>query len=111
MSLLLTRSFEIYPLPDLTSTDGASRGFDQCDAQCLLSCVDDEQSGAEGDTELFTIAWLAGDRHRVQPPAEDEEVRRNRDQSFSFSFSFMTILPCATLAVRSCSGTFLCTKF
>jgi len=35
----------------------------------------------------------------------------NLDQSFSFFSSFNTIFPCARLALRSCSGTFLCTKF
>ena len=42
---------------------------------------------------------------------QSRNQRKNADQSFSFGSSFTTFLPCAKLALRSVSGTFLCTRF
>jgi len=55
----------------------------------------------------------------MQPPAKYDDVgslfeKNAADHSssfFSFFSSFNTAFPCAKLAVRSCSGTFLCTRF
>jgi hypothetical protein len=41
----------------------------------------------------------------------NQDRLRGLGQSFSFFSSFNTIMPCALLALRSASGTFLCTRF